>query len=444
MDSESGYSQTDAVKWISNILREPAPSPGDESREKAAEIHSEPSPARASNSVGAAARGETTNSVEADLRPARGKSPEMAAESSTFPSPDGAAGSPPPSSGGGRFRAAVWRFLVFCVEPIFRRLREYLLEPLASLHEKLDTQAAETRASTERIRLQVQVMRGALDVLPKQLVHLEFRSRNFAKQIARLESQLGILADQLEHSESQGATILERIEPSGNPESQVAGDKSRSVSSEAVVIVGSGGHAKVVIELIRAEGKYQIKGCTGLGEGGFVLDDVPILGTDSLLPALLASGAKKAFVAIGDNHGRVRLLAQVSEIGFELINAVSPDAVVSRSATLGRGIAIMAGAIVNASAEIGDGAIINTNAAVDHDCRIGSGAHIGPGSALAGCVEVGCESFLGAGTCVIPGIRIGSRVIVGAGSVVVQDLPDDVTAMGVPARIVGEPRTPSN
>jgi len=207
------------------------------------------------------------------------------------------------------------------------------------------------------------------------------------------------------------------------------------MNSEPVVIIGSGGHAKVVIELIRAEGRYQVKGCTGLGESGFVLGDVPILGTDSVLPAMLANGAKKAFVAIGDNHLRLRLLAQVLEMGFELINAVSPNAVVSPSATLGRGIAIMAGAIINASAEIGDGAIINTNAGVDHDCRIGRGAHIGPGSTLAGNVEIGCESFLGARTCVIPGIRIGSRAIVGAGSVVVRDIPDDVTAMGVPARI---------
>ena len=214
------------------------------------------------------------------------------------------------------------------------------------------------------------------------------------------------------------------------------------MSSEAVVIVGPGGHAKVVIELVRAEGKYRIKGCTGLGETGFVLGDVPILGTDSVLPAMLANGTKKAFVAIGDNRLRLRLLAQVSEMGFELINAISPNAVVSPSATLGRGIAIMSGAIINASTEIGDCAIINTNASVDHDCRIGTGAHIGPGSVLAGNVEIGCETFLGVGTCVIPGVRVGSRTIVGAGSVVVRDIPDGVTAMDVPARVTDEIKTP--
>jgi UDP-perosamine 4-acetyltransferase len=79
---------------------------------------------------------------------------------------------------------------------------------------------------------------------------------------------------------------------------------------------------------------------------------------------------------------------------------------------------------------------------VDHDCLIETGAHIGPGSALAGNVEVGREAFLGAGTCVVPGVRIGCRAIIGAGSVVIRDIPDDVTAMGVPARIVSDVKAP--
>jgi UDP-perosamine 4-acetyltransferase len=215
------------------------------------------------------------------------------------------------------------------------------------------------------------------------------------------------------------------------------------MKSERVVIIGSGGHAKVVIELIRAEGKYQIEGCTGLTGGGFVLGDVPTLGTDSILPALLAGGVRKAFVAVGDNRLRLRLQAHALQIGFQVINAVSPDAVVSPSATLGKGIAIMAGAVINASSHIADGAIVNTNASVDHDCYIGDGTHICPGCALAGEVKVGCESLLGIGTRVVPGIRIGDRAIIGAGSVVIRDIPDDVTAVGAPARIVKGGKTSS-
>jgi UDP-perosamine 4-acetyltransferase len=394
MESQSNYSHTDAVKSISNILREPALRSGGESKETAAEILNETTPAPTSKS------GDETS--------------EMAAKSRTIAAHDDA-NAPSPSSPSGNFRTALWRFLVLCAVPIFSRLRNYLVGPL---HAKLDAHAAETQAETERTQLQLKVIRADLEFLPKQLAQVEFRSRNFAKQLVQLESQFGILVNQLKHVESQG-------------------DKE-------VVIIGSGGHAQVVIELLRAEGKYQIKGCTGLGESGFVLGDVPILGTDSVLPATLANGATKAFVAIGDNHLRLRLFVQVSEMGFELINAISPDAVVSPSATLGRGIAIMAGAIINASTLIGDGAIINTNAGVDHDCRIGSGAHIGPGSVLAGNVEIGSETFLGVGTCVVPGVRIGSRTIVGAGSVVVRDIPDGVTAMGVPARITSEIKTSPN
>ena len=404
MDSQSSYNHTDAVKAISNILREPAPRPGGESREAAPETPNEPTPA------------PTLQSTD--------EPSETAAESSSLPAPDGAK-LPGQSSGRRHLRAGLWRFLVLCVEPIFRRSREYLVGPLNA---KFDGHAAETRATTERTQLQLQVLRADLDVLPKQLVQMEFRARNLAKQIAHLESQFGILTEQLERLKSQGA--------------QTNGPSLSGMSSKAVVIIGSGGHAKVVIELIRAEGKYRVKGCTGLDESGFLLEDVPILGTDSVLPALLANGTKRVFVAIGDNHVRLRLLAQVAEMGFEIINTISPDAMISPSATLGRGIAVMAGAIINASVEIGDGVIVNTNAGVDHDCRIGSGAHVGPGSALAGNVEIGCESLLGAGTCVVPGVRIGSRAIVGAGSVVVRDIPDGVTAMGVPARITGGGKTP--
>jgi UDP-perosamine 4-acetyltransferase len=410
MESQSNYRHTDAVKSISNILREPAPLSGEEVT--APDIVSKSIPAPASQS--------------------RDESSEMAAQPSTFAAHNDT--KPPElSSGSHHLRAALWRFLVHCVEPIFSRLRTYLLMPL---HAKLDT-------ATEHVQLQVQVIRADLEFLPKQLAQVEFRSRNYAKQLAQLESQLGVLADQLKRLQSQGGSAHGRIEFLADPNSPVIGDEllgpsSSSMNSEAVVIIGSGGHAKVVIELVRVEGKYAIKGCTSLTESGFVLGDVPILGTDSVLPAVLANGTKKAFVAIGDNHLRLRLIGQVLEMGFELINAISPSAVVSPSATLGRGVAIMAGAIINTSTQIGDGTIINTNAAVDHDCRIGSGAHIGPGSVLAGNVEIGREAFLGAGACVVPGIRVGSRTIVGAGSVVVRDIPDGVTAMGVPARITGE------
>jgi len=184
MDSQSSYSHTDPVKSISNILREPAPRSGGESRETAAEIPGEPTPAPASQP--------------------RDESSEMAVESSTFPKRNGAK-LPRPTSGSRHLSAALWRFLVRCLEPIFSRLRDYLLAPL---HAKLDGHAA----ATERIELQVRAMRADLEVLPKQLVQLEYRSRNFAKRLTDLESQLSILADQLKRLESQGGSMHQQIE----------------------------------------------------------------------------------------------------------------------------------------------------------------------------------------------------------------------------------------
>ena len=174
MDSQSSYSHTDPVKSISNILREPAPRSGGESRETAAEIPGEPTPAPASQP-----RDE-------------------------FPERNGAK-LPRPTSGSRHLGAALWRFLVRCLEPIFSRLRDYLLAPL---HAKLDGHAA----ATERIELQVRAMRADLEVLPKQLVQLEYRSRNFAKRLSDLESQLSILADQLKRLESQGGSMHQQIE----------------------------------------------------------------------------------------------------------------------------------------------------------------------------------------------------------------------------------------
>lgn len=202
----------------------------------------------------------------------------------------------------------------------------------------------------------------------------------------------------------------------------------------AVVIVGAGGHAKVVIELIRAAGEYEIYGCTDAAVKIASVLEVPVLGTDEILISLPARGIRLAMPAIGDNSLRLATAQNARELGFAWANAIGPVATISRSAILGRGIAIMNGAIINAGTRIGDLAIINTGAVVDHDCEIGEAAHVGPGSTLAGKVTIGAGALLGAGTTVIPGVRIGEGAVVGAGSVVIHDVPPRSVVAGVPAR----------
>jgi UDP-perosamine 4-acetyltransferase len=167
-------------------------------------------------------------------------------------------------------------------------------------------------------------------------------------------------------------------------------------TSSPLAIIGAGGHAKVVIELLRASGSFQIAGLIDRDAAGSPILGLSILGTDADLPRLRREGIRHAFVGIGDNLRRVQVGRHVRQIGFEMVNAISPAAVVSDSAKLGCGIAVMAGAVINAEARIDDFCVINTCASIDHDCWIAEGAHVAVGCSIAGSVKIGRLAFVGA------------------------------------------------
>jgi sugar O-acyltransferase (sialic acid O-acetyltransferase NeuD family) len=207
-----------------------------------------------------------------------------------------------------------------------------------------------------------------------------------------------------------------------------------------VVGFGAGGHAKVVIEILRSMQEYEIVGLLDTQKDLWstrVLG-VEVLGDDSLMAELKQRGISHAFIGIGtvgDTQPRRQLYEKVAGFGFQLVPAIHSVAVVSSSATIGVGPTIMAGAIVNANAVIGNNVIVNTGAIVDHDCVIGDHTHIATGARLAGGVQVGTGSHIGIGAVVRQEIRIGEGAIVGAGAVVVHDVPPGTTVMGVPARL---------
>lgn len=204
-----------------------------------------------------------------------------------------------------------------------------------------------------------------------------------------------------------------------------------------VVIIGGGGHAKVVIESLRAGGET-VAAIVDADPTPRAVLGVPVIGDDLALADLRGQGFSKLFVAIGDNRLCEKLGRKARELGFTLVSAIHPSAVISPTARLGEGVAVMAGVAINADSRIGDLAIINTGAIVDHDCDLGAACHLGPAAALAGGVTIGERAFLGVGARVIPGVTIGADTVIGAGGVVVRDLPESVVAVGVPARIKGE------
>ncbi|HKP54367.1 MAG TPA: acetyltransferase [Chloroflexia bacterium] len=208
---------------------------------------------------------------------------------------------------------------------------------------------------------------------------------------------------------------------------------------EPLVIWGASGHALVVADIVRLGGKYEIAGLlddVGLDRRGAEFAGSTVLGGREQLDALYDGGTNHLIVAIGDCEARLQLAELARSKGFHLATAIHPRAIIAGAVSIGAGSVIAAGAIINPGCRIGENVIVNTGATVDHECVIGDGVHIGPGAHLGGRVEVGRASWVGIGATVIHQVRIGAGTIIGAGAVVVSDIPDNVVAYGVPAKVV--------
>src|SRR5580704_19059420 len=208
---------------------------------------------------------------------------------------------------------------------------------------------------------------------------------------------------------------------------------------EELVIVGGGGHSKVVISIVQKLAGYRILGYTDLKDNGAVIG-IPFLGGDSEL-GLLATGGKElsAVIAVGQvGLGKLRceLFERLSTLDLRFPPIVSPDAIVSKEAACGHGAVVMDGAVINAGASVGTGSIVNTNSTIEHDSVISDWVHVAPGATICGGVTIGRFSMVGAGATVIEGIEVASGCIIGAGATVVSSLTDPGVYVGCPARRV--------
>jgi sugar O-acyltransferase (sialic acid O-acetyltransferase NeuD family) len=203
-----------------------------------------------------------------------------------------------------------------------------------------------------------------------------------------------------------------------------------------LLIVGAGGHGKVVADAARLMKQWdRIAFLDDRYPAITLVSGHPVLGAIHQAVDFIADYPALA-VAIGDNELRVNLICGLSQRGFVLPPIIHPSAAVSESVCLGSGTVVFAQAAINADTAIGMGAIINTGATVDHDCVLGKGVHLSPGAHLAGGVSIGDFSWIGVGASVIQGITLGDRVTVGAGSVVHRDVKGGARIAGVPARVL--------
>lgn len=215
-----------------------------------------------------------------------------------------------------------------------------------------------------------------------------------------------------------------------------------------VVGLGPGGHAKVILDILRHYPQYEIAGFTVAPQNTQreKFCEIPILGTDHDLPKIWKDGIRHAFIGVGSTRSsplRSQLFQSAKQVGFELIRIIHPGAVVAPSVRLGEGNIIMAGVVINPDVILGDNVIVNTGAIIEHDCRIGNHGHISPGARLAGGVRTGEGVHVGLGASVLQECRIGNGSTVGAGAVVVEDVPPEVTVVGVPARLQQRGRSSS-
>lgn len=215
--------------------------------------------------------------------------------------------------------------------------------------------------------------------------------------------------------------------------------ESESIAMNTCIILGGGGHAKMVVEALQAQ--YAGRRCVILDPAPDLRNrtilGVPIVGDDSMLEELAGIGARWFAVGVGgtgDTRNRQRLYELGLSHGLEPLTIINKSSRCSNWAELGRGAQLFPGSIVNAGVVIGQNAIVNSGAILEHDCTIGDHVHVATGAVLAGMVRVGNGAHIGCGATIKESITIGERAIVGAGAVVVRNVSPDTVVVGVPAR----------
>lgn len=199
-----------------------------------------------------------------------------------------------------------------------------------------------------------------------------------------------------------------------------------------IAIIGSGGYAHVIKDLIESLGGYQVKGFIGKGKNEgteYHEADLARLRQDEISDLVNGVGQLSSPRLEG-------MMAKYRREGFRFPKLIHPTAVVSKTATVGDGTVILEQAIVKSNARIGQFCLINSQAVVSHDCEISDYVHLSLGAKIGGQCKIGRHTFLGINASVIQGKTIGSHVIIGAGTVVIDDVRNHVTVAGNPGKII--------
>ena len=201
-------------------------------------------------------------------------------------------------------------------------------------------------------------------------------------------------------------------------------------------IWGSGSHAKVLSDAARSTEQFQIAGFVDNTGRHHDLPQAGVLTHLDELRTQIEKHGGRLIIGFGDRLKRRQLISELEAENIEYATVAHASAQMLTGSHVDNGCFVAAGAVVGVDAAAGRHCIINTGASIDHDCQLGENVQVAPGCRLAGHVTVGCDTLIGIGAAVGPGVAVGANCVVGAGAVVISDLPDNVTAVGNPARIV--------
>ncbi|MCL5030122.1 MAG: acetyltransferase [Bacteroidetes bacterium] len=203
-----------------------------------------------------------------------------------------------------------------------------------------------------------------------------------------------------------------------------------------IIVIGGGGHAKVLISVIKKSLQFELAGYVDINDQGEILG-VKYLGNDSKLDEIFSKGVMNAAIGIGQinvTQKRINVVENMKNIGFTFPPIISIDATVNEDVLIGEGTQILDGAVINSGTRIGRFSIINTKATVEHDCKVGSFCHIATGAVLSGGVEVDDFSMIGSNAVIVQYKKITSNCMIGAGAVVTKDITAEGVYVGNPAR----------
>ncbi len=208
-----------------------------------------------------------------------------------------------------------------------------------------------------------------------------------------------------------------------------------SIIKNNLLIIGAGGHGKVIADIALAQRKWD--------RISFLDDNFPNIKNISNWEVIGKTSDRLSqkenfpniFIAIGNNKTRKKIQENCRLEGFYLPTIIHPNSNINSNVQFGDGCAVMAGVTINIDSKIGLGVIVNTNSSIDHDCIIGAYSHICPGVNLAGNITVGGQTWVGIGSNIIQNIHIGQNVMIGAGSTVIKDIESNVLAFGNPCTI---------